>query len=39
MSRLIEQVWRRLGLSVDWSMAYRTIEDRPKAISQRGFLQ
>ena len=34
-----EQVWRRLGLSVDWSMAYRTIEDRPKAISQRGFLR
>ncbi len=34
-----EQVWRRLGLSVDWSMAYRTIEDRPKAMSQRAFLQ
>ncbi len=34
-----EQVWQRLGLSVDWSMAYRTIEDRPQAISQRGFLR
>ena len=33
------EVWRRLGLSVDWSMAYRTIDDRPKAISQRGFLR
>ncbi len=33
------EVWRRLGLSVDWSMAYRTVEDRPKAISQRGFLR
>ena len=33
------EVWRRLGLSVDWSIAYRTIDDRPKAISQRGFLR
>jgi valyl-tRNA synthetase len=31
-------IWRRAGLSVDWSMAYRTIEDRPTAISQRAFL-
>jgi valyl-tRNA synthetase len=30
--------WRRLGLSVDWSTSYRTIEDRPAAISQRAFL-
>jgi valyl-tRNA synthetase len=37
--RAYEDVWRRLGLSVDWSMAYRTIEDRPKAISQRAFLR
>ncbi len=37
--RAYEQVWRRLGLSVDWSMAYRTIEDRPQAISQRAFLR
>ena len=33
------EVWRRLGLSVDWSMTYRTIEDGPKAISQRAFLR
>jgi valyl-tRNA synthetase len=34
-----EAAWRRLGLSVDWSTAYRTIEDRPAAISQRAFLR
>jgi len=37
--RAYEEVWRRLGLSVDWSMAYRTIEDRPQAVSQRAFLR
>jgi valyl-tRNA synthetase len=37
--RAFEQAWRRLGLSVDWSMSYRTIEDRPAAISQRAFLR
>ena len=33
-----EQVWRRLGLSVDWSTQYRTIGDTARAISQRAFL-
>ena len=33
------EAWRRLGLSVDWSTAYRTIEDRPAEISQRAFLR
>jgi valyl-tRNA synthetase len=37
--RAYEETWRRLGLSVDWSTAYRTIEDRPTAVSQRGFLR
>ena len=32
------ETWKRLGLSVDWSMSYRTIEDGPQAISQRAFL-
>ena len=31
--------WRRLGLSVDWDLAYRTIDDRAQAISQRVFLR
>jgi valyl-tRNA synthetase len=34
-----EQAWQRLGLSVDWSTQYRTIDDRARAISQRGFLR
>ena len=34
-----EEVWRRLGLSVDWSTMYRTIDEHSRAISQRGFLR
>ncbi|MBA3278575.1 MAG: valine--tRNA ligase, partial [Geodermatophilaceae bacterium] len=34
-----EAVWRRIGLSVDWSTTYRTIDDDCRAISQRGFLR
>ena len=34
-----EQTWRQLGLSVDWSTSYRTINDHPAEISQRAFLE
>jgi valyl-tRNA synthetase len=34
-----EEVWRRLGLSMDWSTMYRTIDDGSRAISQRAFLR
>ncbi len=34
-----EQVWRRLGLSVDWSHTYATIDDSSRAASQRAFLR
>jgi valyl-tRNA synthetase len=34
-----EEVWRRLGLSVDWSTMYRTIDEGSMAISQRAFLR
>ena len=34
-----EELWRRLGLSVDWSRGYRTIDDRSRAVSQRAFLR
>jgi valyl-tRNA synthetase len=34
-----EQVWRRVGLSVDWSRTYTTIGDRARATSQRMFLR
>ena len=30
-----EEAWRRLGLSVDWSTMYRTIDEASRAISQR----
>ncbi|OAH16597.1 valine--tRNA ligase [Streptomyces jeddahensis] len=34
-----EQVWRRLGLSVDWSRPYRTIDAEARATSQLAFLR
>ncbi len=36
--RAFEQLWRTLGLSVDWSMTYTTIGARAQRISQRSFL-
>ncbi|MFC7583340.1 valine--tRNA ligase [Nonomuraea antimicrobica] len=37
--RAFEEVWRRVGLSVDWSLLYTTIGDESRAISQRAFLR
>ncbi|WP_153396990.1 valine--tRNA ligase [Ornithinicoccus halotolerans] len=34
-----EQLWRKLGLSVDWATTYRTIADRSRAVSQQAFLR
>ncbi len=34
-----EDLWRYLGLSVDWSLQYSTINDASRAISQRAFLR
>ncbi|MFG2191257.1 valine--tRNA ligase [Streptomyces sp. NPDC048639] len=34
-----EDLWRRLGLSVDWTRAYRTISDEARATSQLAFLR
>jgi valyl-tRNA synthetase len=36
--RAFEELWRGLGLSVDWSMTYTTIGARAQRISQRSFL-
>jgi valyl-tRNA synthetase len=36
---VFETVWRRLGLSVDWSWTYATIDQRAQRVSQRGFLR
>jgi valyl-tRNA synthetase len=33
-----EHLWRHLGLSVDWSMTYATIDKRSQRVSQIGFL-
>src|SRR6266576_57211 len=30
-----EELWRHVGLSVDWSMTYATIDKRSQAVSQR----
>ncbi len=34
-----EELWRMLGLSVDWSMTYTTIGERSRRASQRAFLR
>lgn len=34
-----EALWRRLGLSVDWSLTYATIDEKSQRISQRAFLR
>ncbi|MCZ3388912.1 MAG: valine--tRNA ligase [Actinomycetia bacterium] len=36
--KVFEALWRQLGLSVDWSMTYQTIDARARAVSQRAFL-
>ncbi len=35
---VFEATWRRIGLSVDWSLLYQTISDDSRATSQRAFL-
>ena len=37
--KAFEEVWRRLGLSVDWSLTYATIDDASRAAAQRAFLR
>jgi valyl-tRNA synthetase len=37
--KAFEDLWRTLGLSVDWSLTYATIDDRCRAASQRAFLR
>jgi valyl-tRNA synthetase len=34
-----EALWRRLGLSVDWSLTYTTIGSRAQRVAQLGFLR
>jgi valyl-tRNA synthetase len=37
--KAFEELWRHLGLSVDWSMTYATIDKRSQRISQTAFLR
>jgi valyl-tRNA synthetase len=37
--KVFEDLWRTLGLSVDWSLAYATIGRRAQRASQRSFLR
>ena len=37
--KAFEALWRYLGLSVDWSMTYATIDQRSRRISQLSFLR
>src|SRR2546423_11836302 len=36
--KAFENLWKTLGLSVDWSMTYATIDKRSQAVSQRAVL-
>jgi valyl-tRNA synthetase len=33
-----EELWRTLGLSVDWTLTYRTIDDHSQKVAQQAFL-
>ncbi|MEV6523794.1 valine--tRNA ligase [Longispora sp. NPDC051575] len=37
--RAYEELWRRLGLSVDWTLLYTTIGARARRVAQRAFLR
>lgn len=37
--KVFEALFTRLGLSVDWNITYRTIDDHSRATSQRAFLR
>ncbi|MDQ3456694.1 MAG: valine--tRNA ligase, partial [Actinomycetota bacterium] len=34
-----ENIWRRVGLSVDWTLTYATIDDHCRRVAQRAFLR
>ena len=39
VAAVYEELWRRLGLSVDWSLRYSTIDARCQRIAQTSFLK
>ncbi len=36
---VFKDLWRHLGISIDWSLEYSTISRHAQAVSQRGFLE
>ncbi len=36
--QVFEDLWRHVGLSVDWNLLYTTISDESQAVAQRAFL-
>ena len=36
---VFEELWRRMGLSIDWSQTYQTIDARAQRVSQLAFLR
>ena len=36
---VFEELWRRLGLSIDWTQTYQTIDRRAQRVSQLAFLR
>lgn len=39
VEKQFEELWKRIGLSVDWSKSYSTIDRRSRLISQRSFIE
>ncbi|MFT9009138.1 MAG: valine--tRNA ligase [Bifidobacterium sp.] len=37
--KLFEDLWRSLGLSIDWSQTYHTIGEHPRRVAQKAFLR
>ena len=37
--KAFEELWRHLGLSVDWGLTYSTVSKRSQRVSQRAFLR
>lgn len=37
--KVFENLWRRVGLSVDWALQYTTVSDTARATAQRAFLR
>ncbi len=37
--KVFERLWRTLGLSVDWTLTYATIDDHARRVAQRAFLR